>query len=156
MRMTDVVEFQGDYRWLSNFWLAPETIDGITFTCNEQWYQWSKMALAQDKTAILRLAKPGDLKRYAHQHPMVPEWDQIKLAVMERGLRAKFDQNPDLKQKLIDTDDGLLQETNSWKDGFWGVDIKTGKGFNHLGRLLMQLRAEYQLNNESVIEESYV
>lgn len=43
---------------------------------------------------------------------------------------------------LIATGDAILREGNHWGDRFWGVDARTGEGENHLGRLLMELRAE--------------
>ena len=33
-------------------------------------------------------------------------------------------------------------EGNGWHDTFWGVDLKTGEGEKHLGRILMQVREE--------------
>lgn len=66
----------------------------------------------------------------------------MKLGVMEEIIRAKFVQNPDLRQKLVDTGDLELMEGNYWHDTFWGVDCKSGKGKNHLGIILMQIRTE--------------
>ena len=60
--------------------------------------------------------------------------------MMEEILRAKFTQNLDLKEKLLATSDRLLVEGNTWNDRFWGVC--KGKGANHLGKLLMKIRAE--------------
>ncbi len=36
----------------------------------------------------------------------------------------------------------LLQEGNRWGDTFWGVDLRTGKGENKLGKILMRVRKE--------------
>lgn len=35
-----------------------------------------------------------------------------------------------------------LVEGNSFGDTFWGVDARTGKGENHLGKILMKVREE--------------
>lgn len=51
----------------------------------------------------------------------------------------KFIQNRSLKEKLLDTGNKYLEETNWWKDDFWGVDIKIG-GKNNLGKILMKVR----------------
>ena len=59
---------------------------------------------------------------------------------MEQILWAKFEQNPGLKEKLINTGDAYLEETNTWNDTFWGVC--KGKGQNNLGKILMKIRAE--------------
>ena len=61
---------------------------------------------------------------------------------MEDIVRAKFTQNQDMKQQLLATGNLVLVEGNGWHDTFWGVDLKTGEGENHLGRILMQVREE--------------
>ena len=61
---------------------------------------------------------------------------------MEEIVRAKFTQNHALRQQLLDTGDRELREGNSWHDIFWGVDLRTGKGENHLGKILMKVRSE--------------
>ena len=63
---------------------------------------------------------------------------------MEEALRAKFN-IPEFKEKLLATGEMHLEEGNNWNDTFWGVDLKTGKGENHLGKLLMKIRKELNL-----------
>jgi hypothetical protein len=58
------------------------------------------------------------------------------------ALRLKFDQNPLLKRKLIETESRELIE-HTIKDRYWG-DGGDGTGKNRLGILLMKLRSEYQ------------
>ena len=69
-----------------------------------------------------------------------PDWNEVKLSVMLEVLRHKFNQNPDLADKLLATGDTLLQEGNTWHDYYWGVC--NGKGENNLGKLLMLVRQE--------------
>ena len=167
--MSDITEFKGEHRWCSNFWMANEIINGITFCCNEQWYVWNKCTEngfhaeleingkhymnIKDRDALMLLStlpidnekKAVAIKKFGrHNIVLNPLFDRIKLSVMETGLRAKFDQNPDLRQKLIDTFPAMLVEGNTWGDVFWGVDLHTRKGENHLGKLLMKLRDEYR------------
>lgn len=68
------------------------------------------------------------------------DWDQIKVDVMTEVVRLKFQQNPELRTKLLSTGDALLVEGNWWKDTFWGVC--NGIGNNHLGQILMKVRSE--------------
>jgi ribA/ribD-fused uncharacterized protein len=65
---------------------------------------------------------------------------------MLKGLRAKFNQSLELKNRLLETGNALLIE-DSLYDYYWGVGRnKTGK--NRLGALLMQVREELRfLNN---------
>jgi len=61
---------------------------------------------------------------------------------MHFGLVAKFEQNEDLKRKLLGTKDAMLYE-NSPTDMFWGK-----KGKNMLGHLLMRVRKEIRDKEE--------
>jgi predicted NAD-dependent protein-ADP-ribosyltransferase YbiA (DUF1768 family) len=54
-------------------------------------------------------------------------------------LQQKFS-DPVLKEKLLATGGAVLVEGNTWGDTFWGVYKRNG--MNHLGRLLMKVRAE--------------
>ena len=78
-----------------------------------------------------------------------PDWEQVKVGLMEEIVRAKFTQNEDLKQRLLATGDKRLAEGNTWGDTFWGVDLRSGRGENHLGRILMRVRDELKENTEA-------
>jgi ribA/ribD-fused uncharacterized protein len=84
---------------------------------------------------------PSSAKKLAKKFRRREDWFEISLQVMERALRVKFN-IPELREKLISTGEMYLQEGNKWDDTFWGVDLNTGKGENHLGRLLMKIRSE--------------
>ena len=71
-----------------------------------------------------------------------PDWEDVKVQVMEDIVRAKFTQNPYLGDWLFNTGDSELIEGNNWGDTTWGVDIKTKKGKNLLGKILMKIRDE--------------
>ena len=68
------------------------------------------------------------------------DWDDIKLRVMYEIVNAKFAQNPTITKWLVDTNDEVIVEGNTWGDTFWGVC--NGKGQNHLGIILMAIREE--------------
>ena len=70
---------------------------------------------------------------------MKENWDEIKLSVMERAVRRKFE-IPELREALLETGDAFLMEGNSHGDTFWGVC--NGAGHNHLGKILMKVRSE--------------
>lgn len=71
-----------------------------------------------------------------------PDWEDVKEQVMEDIVRAKFTQNQYLGDWLLNTGDAELIEGNNWGDTTWGVDIRTKKGKNLLGKILMKVRAE--------------
>lgn len=66
---------------------------------------------------------------------------------MFKIVRLKFKQNKHLAKRLLDTDDALLIEGNTWHDNYWG-DCKcshpkcSNKGRNALGEILMEIRDE--------------
>lgn len=61
------------------------------------------------------------------------------------GVSSKFEQYDTLAQSLMNTSPHELIEGNDWGDTFWGVDLNTNQGENHLGKILMQIR--YNLFN---------
>ena len=61
---------------------------------------------------------------------------------MELVIDIKFNQNIDLAKRLINISDDLLVEWNSWGDKFWGKCLKTNKGENHLGKILLKKKYE--------------
>jgi ribA/ribD-fused uncharacterized protein len=68
------------------------------------------------------------------------DWDSLKEMVMLEGLRAKFEQHPDLRERLVGSGARLLVE-HTMNDSYWG-DGGDGGGENRLGNLLMQVRTE--------------
>ena len=86
--------------------------------------------------------RPIASKKLGRRVQLRPDWEEVKVGIMEEIVRAKFTQNEDLKQRLLATGDLVLEEGNSWHDTFWGVDARSRKGKNHLGRILMQVRQE--------------
>ena len=69
-----------------------------------------------------------------------PGWKEAQLDIMESILSAKFGQNPALMDKLAETGNCILTNGNSKHETFWGVDLYSWQGENHLGRLLMKIR----------------
>ena len=53
-------------------------------------------------------------KREEKKVQLRANWETVKNGVMEEVVRAKFWQNPDLLQKLLDTGDPDLTEGNGW------------------------------------------
>ena len=133
--------FRGEYAFLSNFWEVPVTYKGLTYGSNEAAFQAQKCMTDEEKTTFT-LLRPSDSKKKGRRVQLRPDWEAVKVGIMEEIVRAKFTQNEDLKQMLLDTGDAVLEEGNTWHDICWGVDAKTGEGQNHLGRILMKVREE--------------
>lgn len=144
--MIEIGPFKGEYSFLSNFqWFdTPMQYDGMEFKTNEHFYQAMKFKARTDREYIAGHPSKG-LKQKVRDlaHFQREDWHYIKMRVMEYGLRYKFSsKNPSLRLKLLDTGTIPLVEYNWWGDTFWGVDISTNEGENHLGKLLMRIRSE--------------
>lgn len=140
--MTDVVKmFRGTYQYLSNMHPAAVEWDGRTYRNSEAAFQSAKSLDPAIRDTFCELT--GQLARRAGRKlELRSDWELVKDDVMEEIVRAKFTQHPELLKKLLATGSALLIEGNRWHDTYWGVDLDTGEGENHLGRLLMKLRSE--------------
>lgn len=122
----------GRHTFLSNFFVHEGT-------SVEHHYQAAKTDHPLWAAKILLAKTPGEAKRLGRRAPMRATWEQEKIAVMLVLLRKKFSRT-EMAERLLSTGDAKLIEGNTWGDKFWGkVD---GKGKNHLGKLLMQVREE--------------
>ncbi|HEY3244631.1 MAG TPA: NADAR family protein [Phycisphaerae bacterium] len=137
---TKIAEFQGPYRFLSNFWPAEVQFEGLTYPSVEHAYQAAKSLDAAERQRIAALATPSDAKAAGRALPLRPDWEQVKFAVMEECVRYKFTQHAELRERLLATGDAELEEGNTWGDRVWGV--YEGRGENRLGKILMKVRAE--------------
>lgn len=133
-----VEQFQGEYSWLSNFWPA-EVLDelGIMYPTVENAFQAAKTMDKQAREQIATMG-PGKAKRFARKLDLRSDWEEVKVGIMEILLEMKFS-IPELREKLMATDDMELIEGNWWHDTFWGV--YKGEGQNTLGKLIMKIRA---------------
>lgn len=135
--------FSEEYFFLSNFFPCDVKYDGITYGSAEAAFQAAKFN-KKDREQFINL-EPGKAKKLGRKANLPKNWDEIRISVMEDVLRAKFLGNKELARKLIElTGESILIEGNWWNDRFWGVDLKTGVGENHLGQLLMKIRAELE------------
>lgn len=134
-----IKEFQGKYRFLSNFWPAVVVFEGLRFPTVEHAYQAAK-SKDTDVWEVIRMCKtPGEAKKLGKHLRLRPDWGQVKLALMEDLVRQKFSSFK-LGALLVATGDQEIIEGNDWGDVFWGVC--RGKGENHLGKILMKVRKE--------------
>lgn len=150
--MTETINsFTGDYRFLSNFYPCQVELDGRTYPSTEHAYQAAKTLKLDERKPFYKSPLPtaGEAKKLGRKLTLRSDWEGVKLSVMEGLLRQKFNQ-PELKEKLLETGDATLVEGNTWGDTFFGVDKRKG-GQNHLGKLLMKIRNEHakQLSGSS-------
>ena len=126
--------FSGDYYWLSNFFIES---DG---TCVEYEFQAAKTINQEDRDWVMGADSPSEAKKRGRSVLLRSDWEKVKVPVMKTLVERKFSDHPDLAQKLIQTGESELIEGNWWGDTFWGV--YGGRGQNHLGRILMEIRSD--------------
>lgn len=133
---TMINEFNGQYRWLSNFWLCPVVYDGLVYPSTENAYQAAKLVGLNRMN--FTVCSPGKAKRLGRELGNHTDWDIEKLEVMNAVLLQKFCPESFLAEKLIVTSPMEIVEGNAWNDTFWGVC--KGEGENNLGKLIMAIR----------------
>ena len=139
--MKDIDSFRDQYFFLSNFYLCDIIFNGLTFGSAEAAFQAQKCIELKDQLPFTTMT-PGQAKKYGKKVKLREDWEEVKVDIMKEVVKAKFDQHPELKQRLIGTGNTQLTEVNKWHDYFWGVC--NGKGKNMLGIILMDLRKAYK------------
>lgn len=135
-----ITSFQGEYRFLSNFYPSMVVFEGITYPTAEHAYQSAKTTDLTERRRIASLPTPADAKRAGRALKYRSDWETVKFEVMAVCVRDKFARNPELRAKLLATGNLYLEEGNTWGDTIWGT--VNGQGENRLGKILMQVRAE--------------
>lgn len=129
--------FTGDYYFLSNFYPADITYNGLTYKNAEAAFQAQKCL--EMSTSFTDL-QPAQAKRLGRRVKLRQDWESVKLGIMYDIVYVKFTANADLKDKLMATGNAVLIEGNDWGDTYWGV--ANGFGRNMLGKTLMRIRDE--------------
>lgn len=153
--MNRIDSFRDEFRFLSNFWEVLVRLEGDDppreYPTLEHAFQAAKTLDPVERRTIRMARTPGEAKRLGRCVKLRPGWDDIKLNVMRDLLWFKFTEHPELRSRLLATEDAELVEGNTWGDRFWGVDIATGEGENHLGRLLMETREKIRKQEVAVL-----
>lgn len=154
-------KFQGRWHFLSNFYPCEIEHQGIKYPSVEHYYVAMKFDDEQLidgkyytpgdlRELISKIKDPGQVKRFGRKVKLRKDWDNQKLKVMNWGVREKF-KNDRLSELLLSTGDEELIEGNFWNDTYWGVC--NGKGQNHLGKILMEVRNELRGIKRTGLEE---
>lgn len=137
-----IIEFQGDFQFLSNFWPSEIEFDGMIFQTVEHAYQAAKTTITSERKRIQSCRQPRQAKRLGRQVTLRPDWESIKITVMVILVAKKF-QDPQLKALLLATGTQKIEEGNTWGDTFWGIcPPGSGNGKNMLGKILMSVRED--------------
>jgi len=140
--MEDILEFRGEYKFLSNYWPVDVLFEGLKYKSTEAAFQAAK-TMDMEKRKEFTTMKPGKAKKAGQFVELREDWEYIKNRVMYEVVKYKFSNNMELKSLLLNTFDVELEEGNNWNDTYWG--ICNGTGSNVLGLILMRVRAELRV-----------
>lgn len=129
-----------EYAWLSNFSEDPFTIDGARWPSVEHYYQAQKYLGTSHVERIRKAESPAKARKAGQDRSLTPrvDWESAKQDVMRQAVRAKFEQNRRLRERLLATgEEELVHDSSS--DLFWGRN-QAGDGENRLGAILMEVR----------------
>lgn len=138
----------------SNWCPSNFVVDGIKYNCGEQYMMYQKAITFNDlenaqkiletnspriQKAIGRVIKNFDQKK----------WDEVKYELVKKGLREKFNQNPQYKRFLLNHKDCIIVEASP-EDRIWGIGYDEFEAEHHmddwgenlLGKILTELANE--------------
>jgi ribA/ribD-fused uncharacterized protein len=143
-----ITRFTGEWEFLSNFFPAMLVWEGMYFPTSEHAFNAGKTLDVAERFWIAGAPTPAEAKRRGRSVALRPGWDEtVRYEVMAEVLRAKFTCRTERTKLLLSTGTAELVEGNYHHDQHWGrcnCAAHAGRGDNHLGRLLMQLREELQ------------
>tara|TARA_Y100000034_G_scaffold136228_1_gene211659 strand:+ start:672 stop:1169 length:498 start_codon:yes stop_codon:yes gene_type:complete len=151
-----------DYSKYHFFWDGPFSnwhpsiffINGTRYTFSEQYMMAEKATLFQDYDVLEKILNATTPKEHQTLGRLVrgfnrPIWDDHKFNIVYRGNLAKFSQDTNLTDTLLNTGDNELCEASP-KDLIWGIgvnqrdaiktDPENWPGQNLMGKVLMKVR----------------
>jgi ribA/ribD-fused uncharacterized protein len=154
----EIYGFYGHMNALSNFFEAKIMVDGCTYNCVEQYYQWAKAKYFQDinqAEKIMSTKDPAQQKRLGNliHGYKEGEWATQRDQIMWKALQAKYSQSRWCQKSLLSTWPKRICEASPydtyWSCGLarfdWRVDIpKFWRGENRLGQMLEEIREKLQ------------
>lgn len=129
-------------------------VDGVQYHTTEQYMMAGKARLFGDEEVfneIMAADSPFDYKKLGRKIRGFNDvvWNAHKYDIVVEGNKAKFSQNPDLREFLLSTGNAIIAEASPY-DTIWGIGLGRDeamkgtvgqwKGENLLGCALMDVR----------------
>ena len=142
--------------YLSNWFPSNFMINNCVFTSIEQYMMYKKAECFKDANIASKIMNTNDvsqIKKLGRQVDGYNDtiWNGMRQLVVYDGLFAKFTQNKEMKNMLLQTEGSVLAEC-AVKDQIWGIglsmknpyrlDMSKWKGKNLLGFALMMVRSK--------------
>jgi nicotinate (nicotinamide) nucleotide adenylyltransferase len=132
-------KFKGEYDFMSNRFHWRFEWQGLVYGSAEAAFQASKCKEEFERLVFTHCSPD---KAALKGKDIVPshDWEEARFEIMESIIRAKFEQNPILMRRLKETGNRLLINGNNKQETYWGVDLYSWQGENHLGKIIMNIR----------------
>lgn len=145
--------------YLSNWYPSNFMVDGIQFSSMEQFMMYRKAICFHDECIAEKILSTKDVAKIKALGRAVKDYDEnywngVRQVIVYEGLLAKFSQNNELKDNLVNTGNVILAEC-AVKDRIWGIglsmkdenryDKSKWRGENLLGYTLMMVRERLNL-----------
>lgn len=143
-----------DQSCLSQWWGSNFMVEGVNYSCAEQFMMAEKARLFGDDTMLEAICAANHPKQMKALGRMVANfettrWDEAAYGIVKAGNMAKFSQNPNLLAYLLGTKNRILVEASP-RDRIWGIGMGKAnpdaqnpsqwQGKNLLGFALMEVR----------------
>lgn len=141
---------------MSNWAPSKFIIDGVQFSCGEQYMMYKKALMFGDFESakkIMNTSNPRDQKALGRKVKGFDKltWETYCRKIVYDGNVAKFTQNPDMLDELMFTVNRTIVEASP-KDDIWGIglsaddprakDRSTWLGTNWLGEAIEKVRED--------------
>ena len=139
---------------LSQWWMQDFEIDGVNYSCAEQYMMAEKARLFSDREQLEKIMQttfPKEMKAYGRAVRDFDQkvWDAQCLEIVKNANMAKFKQNPELLMFLFKSKKSILVEASP-RDRIWGIGMGESnpdaenplkwRGKNLLGFALTEVR----------------
>lgn len=143
MDLKTIDSFFGENRYLSNFYPTAVEYGWYVYPSVENAYQAAKSTDHDVRRQFINITA-GQAKRLGRTIEIRKDWENVKDRIMYELVYKKFENNDLIRKLLLETGYSTLIEGNNWGDTYWGVC--KGEGQNKLGKILMLVRSEFELD----------
>jgi ribA/ribD-fused uncharacterized protein len=114
------------YEEFGNFYNSPFEVNGTTFSCTEQFYQYKKCVNNPElQNKILQETSPKKMLSIGQKCILPTNWEFIKEKVMNEANIHKFEQNKELVYKLINTGNANIIFNEKGQNDYWDLTNQT-------------------------------